>query len=481
MSLIQSPIKFGTDGWRGIIAQDFTFDNVRACAQGVADYLKESGLAPKGLIIGYDTRFASEDFAAATAEVIAGNGIKAYLCSKATPTPVVSYGVTAKQAGGAIIITASHNPAIWNGFKYKTQDGASAPTEVIAKVESNISQKLTAGNINRKPLARALEQGMVEYIDLSPIYSEHLPKLIDPNELRRARLKVVVDSMYGAGAGYFRALLDGGAIEVVEINGERNPLFPGMKRPEPIEINLGRLSGEVKRRKADVGLATDGDADRLGIIDENGKYLTPLDVLALLSLYLLEVRGERGTIVKTITTTSMLYRLGEIFQVPVRETAVGFKYVAPIMMSENGLIGGEESGGYGFRGHVPERDGILAGLYFLDFMIKTGKTPSELLKYLYSKVGEHHFKRVDIEFSENERQAITERLRDNAPQTIKGVKVIRVDTFDGFRFTLADGTWLLIRFSGTEPILRIYAESDSKVRIEKLIEFARKLAGITND
>lgn len=481
MRLIKNPIKFGTDGWRGIIAQDFTFDNVRACAQGVADYLRESGLAKKRLIIGYDTRFASEDFAAAAVEVIAGNGIKVYLCPKATPTPVVSYGVMAKQAGGAIIITASHNPAIWNGFKYKTADGASAPTEVIAKVEKNISHSLATGKINRMPLAKALEQSMVEYLDLAPIYFEHLPKLIDPNEVRRARLKVIVDSMYGAGAGYFKTLLDGGAIEVVEINGERNPLFPSMKQPEPIEINLGGLSGEVKRRKADIGLATDGDADRIGIIDENGKFLTPLQVFALLSLYLLEVRGERGTIVKTITTTSMLYRLGELFKVPVHETAVGFKYVAPIMMSENGLIGGEESGGYGFRGHVPERDGILAGLYFLDFMIKAGKKPSELLKYLYSKVGEHQFKRVDVEFPGEERQAITNRLRDNAPQTIGGVKVVKVDTFDGFRFTLADGSWILIRFSGTEPILRIYAESDSKVRVEKLTEFARKLARVTKD
>lgn len=451
---------------------------MRVCAQGVADYLKESGLASKGLIIGYDTRFSSEDFAAAAAEVITGNGIKAYLCPKATPTPVVSYGVAAKQAGGAIVITASHNPAKWNGFKYKTADGASAPTEVIATVEKNISQNLATGRLNRIPLAKAFEQGMAEYLDLAPIYFEHLPKLIDLNELRQTRLKVVVDSMYGAGAGYFKTLLEGSALEVIEINGERNPLFPGMKQPEPIEVNLAKLSATVKRRKADVGLATDGDADRIGIIDENGKFLTPLDVLALLSLYLLAVRGERGTIVKTITATSMLYRLGEIFKVPVHEVAVGFKYVAPIMMSENGLIGGEESGGYGFRGHVPERDGILAGLYFLDFMIKTGKTPSELLKYLYGKVGEHHFKRVDIKFPEDERQAIIERLRGNAPQTIEGIKVVKRDTFDGFRFTLADGSWILIRFSGTEPVLRTYAESDSEMRVEKLLQFARKLAGV---
>jgi len=451
---------------------------VQACAQGVADYLKQAGLASRGLIIGYDTRFASEDFASAAAEVIAGNEITAYLCPKATPTPVVSYGVTAKQVGGAIIITASHNPPIWNGFKYKTEDGASAPTEVIAKLEENISHALAKGKINHMPLADALGKRMVEYLDLAPIYCNHVSQLIDLGELRKARLRVIVDSMYGAGAGYLKKLLEEEIIEIVEINSERNPLFPGMKQPEPIEANLAKLSATVKRQKADVGLATDGDADRIGIIDEKGRFLNPLQVFALLSLYLLEVRGERGAIVKTITTTSMLYRLGEIFKVPVYETPVGFKYVAPIMMTENGLIGGEESGGYGFRGHVPERDGILAGLYFLDFMMKTGKMPSELIKYLYSKVGPHYFKRADFTFSENERQAINNRIKDNPPQTIDGVKVVKVDTFDGFRFTLADGAWLLIRFSGTEPVLRTYAESDSPERVEGLLEFARELAGV---
>lgn len=450
---------------------------MRICAQAVADYLKQAGLASHGLIIGYDTRFASEDFASAAAEVIAGNGIKTHLCPGVTPTPVISFGVLAKKAGGAIIITASHNPAIWSGFKYKTSDGASASTEVIAKIEKNISYTLATGKVNRVPLAEAVEQGMVEYLDLAPIYFDHLTRLIDLSELRRARLKIVVDSMYGAGAGYLKTLLDEGAIEVVEINNERNPLFPGIQ-PEPIEANLARLSATVKRRKADVGLATDGDADRIGIVDERGTFLTPLQVFALLCLYLLEVRGERGPIVKTITTTSMLYRLGEIFKVPVYETMVGFKDVAPIMLAEDALIGGEESGGYGFRGHMPERDGILAGLYFLDLMIKTGKTPSQLLDYLYSKVGPHHFKRIDIKFPEDERQAINNRLKNNPPQSIDNVKVVKVDTNDGFRFILADTTWLLIRFSGTEPVLRIYTESDSIARVERLLEIGKKLAGV---
>ncbi|GAI08913.1 unnamed protein product, partial [marine sediment metagenome] len=335
--------------------------------QGVVDYLKQKGLASRGLIVGYDTRFASEDFASATAEVVAGNGIKVYLCTKATPTPLISYGVKAQGAGGAVVITASHNPAIWNGFKYKTEYASSAPPEVEAEIESNASRTLATGGINQTPLTEAVEQGLVEYINLDPIYFDHITKLINLSELRQAKLKIVVDPMYGAGIGYFKTLLGGRAIEVVEINSERNPLFPGIQ-PEPIAANLAKLSTTVKEQRANVGIATDGDADRIGIIDENGEFLTQLQVFALLALYLLEIRGERGAMVKTITTTSMLYRLGEIYKVPVYETPVGFKYIAPIMMAENALVGGEESGGYGFRGHMPERDGILAGLYFLDLM-----------------------------------------------------------------------------------------------------------------
>lgn len=450
---------------------------MRACAQGVADYLKQAGLARRGLIIGYDTRFASEDFAAASAEVAAGNGIKVYLCRKATPTPVTSFGVLAKKTGGAIIITASHNPASWNGFKYKDEHGSSAPDEATTQIEGLIAQALATGKVKRMPLAKVMEQGLVEYLDLAPIYLEQVAKLVDLSELRQAGLKVVIDSMYGAGAGYLKMMLEGGATELIEINGERNPLFPGI-RPEPIAVNLAKLSATVKEQGADVGLATDGDADRMGIIDEKGTFLTQLQVFALLCLYLLEIRGERGPIVKTITTTSMAYRLGEIFDVPVYETPVGFKYVAPVMLAEKALIGGEESGGYGFRGHVLERDGILANLYFLDLIVKTGKTPSELLDYLYRKVGPHYYQRRDVKFPEGKRQAVIERLQRSSPPSIDGVKVVKADTTDGFRLVLADTTWLLIRFSGTEPLLRIYAESDSAERVERLLGFGKELAGV---
>jgi phosphomannomutase len=390
---------------------------------------------------------------------------------------MISYGVMAQKAGGAIIITASHNPANWNGFKYKTEQGASAPSEVIAELERNIVHTLASGEIKQIPQAKALKQGLIEPVDLDPLYFDQLNKLIDLGELRQSRLKLVVDSMYGAGAGYLKRLLDGGTIELVEINGERNPLFPGIQ-PEPIAANLVKLSARVKEEGANVGLATDGDADRIGIIDEKSEFITQLQVFALLCLYLLEIRGERGPIVKTITTTSMLYRLGEIYNVPVYETPVGFKYVAPLMINENALIGGEESGGYGFRGHIPERDGILSGLYFLDLMLKTGKTPSELIDYLYRKVGPHYYKRVDIEFPAGEHKAINNRINQNLPKSIDGVEVVKTDTADGFRFILADTTWLLIRFSGTEPVLRIYTESDSPSRAERLLELGKELAGI---
>jgi alpha-D-glucose phosphate-specific phosphoglucomutase len=476
--LKDNPIKFGTDGWRGIIADDFTFDNVRICAQAVADYLNNSGLAERGLVIGYDTRFASEDFARVTAEVICGNGIKVYLCTKATPTPVISYGVLVKKAGGAVVITASHNPPQWNGFKYKSEDGASAPTEVIAEIEKHIASIIKNGNIKRLSLAEADKQGLIEYIDLAPPYQKHINKFINPDEPGKGKLKIVVDSMYGAGAGYFKMLLANSSHQIIEINHNRNPSFPDMKQPEPIAVNLHKLSARVKEEGADIGIATDGDADRLGVIDEKGNFLTQLQVFALLALYLLEVRQQHGAIVKTITATSMLDQLGEIYNAPVYETSIGFKYVAPVMLRENALIGGEESGGYGFRGHVPERDALLAGLYFLDLVLKTGKTPSQLLAYLYDKVGPHHYNRMDIEFPEEQRGIINSRVSGSSPESLDGTKVVKKDTFDGFRFTLADTSWLLIRFSGTEPLLRIYAESNSPARVERLLKTGRELAGV---
>jgi len=470
-------IKFGTDGWRGIIADDFTFANVRYCAQSVVEYLRDKGLDSRGMVVGYDTRFASERFAAAVAEVFAGNGIKTDLCTQATPTPIVSYGVTHQKAAGAVIITASHNPGQWNGFKIKSPDGSSAPTQVEAEIESRLPQIIAQDKIKRLDLEEGLAKGIIRYLDPTPTYFEHIAHLVDLESLRQSGLKITVDSMFGAGSGCFKKVLQGGKTEVIEINGERNPIFPGIQ-PEPIARHLTKLSATIRQNGAAIGLATDGDADRIGVVDEKGSPLTPLQIFALLALYLFEVRGERGPIVKTVTTTTMLDKLGKIYNVPVYETKVGFKHVAPVMMAENALIGGEESSGFGFRGHIPERDGILAGLYLLDLMNKLNKSPSQLIELLYSKVGPHHYNRVDLEFPPADREKIIGRIAGKTPSQIGGAKVIKVNTADGFHLSLADGSWLLIRFSGTEPILRIYAEAASLDRANSLIAEGKKLLGV---
>jgi len=471
-------IKFGTDGWRAIIAEDFTFDNVRACAQSVALFLKESGLAPRGLVVGYDTRFASEDFAAAVAEVVTANGVKVYLADRATSTPAVSYSILDKGAGGAVVITASHNPPQWNGFKYKPDYAGSATPEVIARLEAPLPDILASGPPPRLALGEAESRGLLVRFDPQPAYMAQLRRLVDLEGIRAADLKACIDPMYGTGRGYMRELLSGGRLVLKELHGERNPLFPGLHSPEPIGRNLADLAAAVRAEKADVGLATDGDADRLGVVDESGEYVDQLQVFGLLTYYLLEVRGERGAIVKSLTTTRMVMRLGEIYNVPVYETAVGFKYLGPKMMESDALIGGEESGGYAFRGHIPERDGVLASLYFLDFMARTGKRPSALLAELYDRVGPHYYDRVDIRMRPEEREGVLKRVDESRPKELAGVGVVGRDTVDGYRFELENGGWLLIRFSGTEPLIRIYTEVPEKRLVPELLKAGRKLAGL---
>ena len=470
-------IRFGTDGWRAIIGWDFTAENVRACARGVALYLQDTGMASRGLVVGYDTRFASEDFAAEVAQVTAASGIRTLLCSDAAPTPVVSYNIIAHQAGGAAIITASHNPPQWNGFKYKPEYAGSADQGVVDALEAHIEQARLQ-DIHSIPLTEARDKRLVEDIDPAPPYLEHIGRLVDLDAIRGSGLSTAVDSMYGSGAGYLPRLLNGGSATITELHSERNPIFPGMKQPEPVAANLAALSEHVPAHGCDVGIALDGDADRLGLVDEHGRFISTLQTFALLSLYMLDTRNERGPLVKSITTTSMIYRLGELFSVPVHETPVGFKYLGPVLRREDALAAGEESGGYAFRGHIPERDGILSGLFILDMMVKTGKRPSELLEYLYSKVGEHHFDRLDVAFNPEERSRVVERLAAQRPADLGGKKVVSRDEVDGTRFMLDGGAWVLIRFSGTEPLLRLYAEAESTDQVSRLLEEARALAGV---
>jgi phosphomannomutase len=412
------------------------------------------------------------------AEVAAANGVRVFLCDQPAPTPVISYNVLSRRTGGAVIITASHNPAIWSGFKYKPEYAGSASPDITSEIEERVVAIERNAHVSTMLLNEAMAQGLAEEIDPRRDYLPHIRRLMDTESLQGAALDVVVDAMFGAGGGYFPALLHGGTLRLHEIKAERNPAFPGIERPEPIAANLGDLSRLVKESGASVGLANDADADRLGVVDENGVFLTQLQVFALLALYMLEVRGERGPLVKSVTTTSMIFRLGELYGVPVYEMPVGFKYIGPKMVEVDALIGGEESGGYGFRGHIPERDGILAGLYFLDFMAKTGKTPSQLLQYLYAKVGPHYYDRIDMEFPQEARADILARVAARLPERLDGSTIRDVDRSDGFRFLLTDGSWLLIRFSGTEPIMRIYAETDTPERVQRLLAAGRGLAGL---
>jgi alpha-D-glucose phosphate-specific phosphoglucomutase len=472
------PIQFGTDGWRGIIADDFTFENVRYCAQGVSDYILAQNLADKGLIIGYDTRFLSEEFADTVAEVSAGNGIKTLLCDRPVPTPVVSYNVLFRGTGGACVITASHNPPQWNGFKFKPEYAGSASPEIVDALERHVFSSETRKYYKHVRWEQAMSQNIGSLIDPSLPYLQHVSTLVDIDAIRNSGLRIVADPMYGAGAGYFTTLLEGGALNIVEIHDARNPIFPGMLQPEPVAKNLVELSDIVVREGYQAGLALDADADRFGLIDENGNYINPLQVLALLALYMLEVRGDKGPLVKSLTSSNMIYRLAEIFDVPVFETPVGFKYIGPTMIEKNALLAGEESGGFGFRGHIPERDGILSGLFILDMMVKMDKTPSELIEYLYSKVGPHYYRRDDILYDPIIEESIKDKLNDITLDSIAGVNIKRIDQFDGTKFALEDGSWLAIRFSGTEPLLRIYSEATNEDLVDKLISEARNFVGV---
>ncbi|MDT8897223.1 phosphoglucomutase/phosphomannomutase family protein [Thermanaerothrix sp. 4228-RoL] len=468
-------IVFGTDGWRGVIAENYTFDNVRRCAQGFAHYLRSKGYHDEWVVVGYDKRFHSENFAQAAAEVLCGNGFRVYLTDKATPTPVISYAVIDRKAVGAINITASHNPPTDNGFKVRDSSGGAIDPEGLKQIESAIPDEVNA--VKRIPAAEAELQGRLVRFDPAPAYIDHLHTLIDMQPIRDAGLKIVVDAMWGNGAGWFPRLLSGGKTQIVEIHNIRNPIFPEMKRPEPIPPNIDVGLRTTVEQGADVLVVTDGDADRVGIGDENGHFVNQLQVYGLLAFYLLEVRGERGPIIKTLSTTSMLEKLGELYGVPVYETGVGFKYVAPKFLETNALIGGEESGGYAFRGNVPERDGILAGLYFLDMMVRLNRKPSQLLELLFSKVGPHYYDRVDKQFS-GDRKTREAMILNANPQTIGGLKVVGLNTLDGYKFLLEDGGWMLIRFSGTEPIIRVYCETTHPDRVQPILQDGLRIAGL---
>jgi phosphomannomutase len=468
-------IHFGTDGWRGRIAEDYTFANIRRCTQGFADYLLGKGAKDEWVIVGYDQRFHSENFATAVAEVLAANGLRALVTDKATPTPAVSFSVVNKNAVGAVNITASHNPPTDNGFKVRDEHGGAIDPAGLLEIEKRIPDEIE--KVHRISLDDGLDQGKIQYFNPDPAYTEQLNRLIDFQKIKNAGLHILVEPMWGNGIGWFSKLLNGGKSAVEEIHNHRNPIFPEMKRPEPIPHNVDVGLRETLNRNADVLIITDGDADRLGVGDETGQFIDQLRVYGLLGYYFLEVRKERGPIVKTLSTTNMLNKLGKLYDIPVYETGVGFKYVAPKMLETNAMLGGEESGGYAFRGHVPERDGILAGLYILDMMVGLGKKPSELIKALFEKVGPHFYDRIDTPFS-GDRKSREQKILASKPITIGGINVVNLDTTDGFKFNLEDGGWLLIRFSGTEPIMRVYCETTHQECVKDILDDGLRIAGL---
>ena len=469
-------IHFGTDGWRARIAEDYTFDNVRRCAQGVADYLAAHGKGGADVVLGYDKRFAAEHFAAAAAEVMVGNGFRVWLTDAATPTPVISYSVVERKAACAINITASHNPPWDCGFKVRDERAAAVAPDGLREIESLIPP---IEEVKRTPFEEAKESGGIVVWDPAPAYLAHIGKLVDIETIKDAGLDILVEPMWGNGAGWVPRILAGGKTRVTEIHNERNPLFPEMTRPEPIPPNVDVALARTVELGVDVCLILDGDADRMGIGDENGVFVNQLQVYGLLAYYLLEVRGERGAIVKTVSTTSMLEKLGEMYGVPVYQTGVGFKYIGPKVLETDALIGGEESGGYAFRGSVPERDGILGNLYFLDLMVRTGKSPAQLLARLFEKLGaSYYYDRIDTRFPSERRPEAKARLDAVRPETLAGLRVTEIVTLDGYKYVLEDGGWLLIRFSGTEPIIRVYCETTDESKVQPLLDAGLELAGL---
>jgi len=486
-------IKFGTDGWRAIIAREFTFVNVERVAQAFADYLsaqvaqvdeKQTAVGAPGsgsdstsksgkatqpfVVIGFDRRFLSEKFALRSAEVIAGNGFKFALFDEAQPTPLISWAVKDLAASGGIVITASHNPANFNGFKIKAPWGGSAAPETTSAVEKLVDHTKP----KRQPVS-ATGNNLLEPTITS--YREQINSYIDLDRIRQASGRVIVDPMHGSGGLWVESFLKGGQLEVETIRDFRDPLFGGVN-PEPIDQNLGPLKTRVLETGALVGLATDGDADRVGAVNELGETMTMHDVVPLLLLHLARERKMTGSIAMTVSQSVLTRRIADAMGLKLYETPIGFKYIADLMLKEDILLGAEESGGIGVKGHIPERDGILNSLLFLEAIVASGKRPSEMLAELHQEFGEFHFGRKDLHMDVSQGQELVARLAEQAPVEMAGYKVTSANTMDGTKLMFDDESWLLFRQSGTEPVLRVYSEATSIAKMNTLLSAGEKAA-----
>lgn len=477
------PIHFGTDGWRAVISDSFTFDNLRMVAQAIADAVaseywnKNDDTDSKKVVIGFDTRFLSDRFAGEVARVLAANGFKVLLSQSDAPTPAISYAVKHEKAVAGVMITASHNAPRYNGVKLKGAFGGSALPEQCRRVEIYINDnEEQARGPNLMDYVKARDAGLIQKFNPLNAYFEHLRTLIRTDIIAENPQRFVVDAMYGSGRGVIKSFLQGTGCEIAEIRGEMNPGFGGV-HPEPIAKYLGALASAVSSGMGNFGVVTDGDADRIGAMDERGQFVDPHKIMALSLRYLVEKRGMSGAVVRTVSTTRMIDRLAKRYGMKLYETPVGFNHIADYMMQEDVLIGGEESGGISFKGHIPEGDGPIMGLLLVEMIAESKKSLVELVDDLLEDVGPAHYERVDLRLSRPVAKAeMTEFLTKQAPAEIGGQKVDEVSQRDGVKYILADDSWLLIRPSGTEPVLRVYAEGRTHEMVKALMGFGRKVA-----
>ncbi len=471
-------IKFGTDGWRAVISDTFTFANLRLVAQAIADYVLEEADDHPEVVIGFDTRFLSDRYAAEVARVLAGNGIIAHLTRADAPSPAISYAVVHKKAAAGVMITASHNAPRYNGLKLKAAFGGAALPEQADRIEAYLerNQKAARGP-NVMDYQAALDQRLIQVFDPAWAYYEHLSQMVDLDVISASELRVVADAMYGSGRKCIADMLARTRCRVYEIRGEMNPGFGGI-HPEPVAHYLSALGAAMQTHHADLGLATDGDGDRIGAMDAQGNFVDPHHIFALALWYLVTERGWSGTVVRSVSTTRMVDRLASRYGLPLVETPVGFNHIADRMLKDDVLIGGEESGGISIKGHIPDGDGVLMGLLLVEIVAAAGAPLHELVADLQADVGPAHYARRDIPLrSPVGKKEMVARLTSDAPDSLGGEKLVEVETLDGVKYLLADDSWLLIRPSGTEPVLRVYAEARSPEGVQSLLEFGESVAG----
>jgi alpha-D-glucose phosphate-specific phosphoglucomutase len=463
-------VKFGTDGWRAIIAQDFTFENLRIASQAVADHFKGRDVT---FVIGYDWRFLSEKFAEFAACVLAGNGIKVLLSDKAVPTPLVSLAIKNKKLSGGIVITASHNPPYYNGLKIKAPYAGSADEGITKGVEALLGKN----PVTSIGLKQGIESGMIELIDLKKDYMKFVKAYIDKAHLKNARINALVDCMHGVGDGYIPEILSGTKIKVTQIRTGRDTLFGGVN-PEPIPKNLEAAFSIMKdpKSKYDICIVNDGDADRIGAVTPGGRFMGAGQIMALLLLHFIEDRRWKGGVVKTVSNTTLIDLICKKYNLKLYETPVGFKYICRLMLDEDILIGGEESGGIGVKDYMPERDGMLLGVLLIEMMAHRKKGILEILKDVEKEYGKFCYQRIDMDYPDEKKKKLMELLKNNPPREIAGKKVKEVKSFDGHKFIMDDNSWLILRLSGTEPILRIYAEASSDKIAKSYLDFGKNLA-----